>query len=83
MPSSDVKCWVPRLEVPFHRKGIGNGDSPLCKLFNSSLNSISIDPTKIDPEFFIIRHVIINNMFVGPKNMLVGPDGLERGQWLG
>ena len=64
-----------RVMVHFHGKGIGYGDSPLGGLFHGFLNSINIDPNKIRPEFFIVRGVIIDNMLVGPDNMLVRPDG--------
>ena len=67
MSSRDGKCWVLRPEVPFPRKSVGNGDSPLGGQLNSFLDSISIDQTKIKPEFFIIRFVIVDNMFVCPK----------------
>ena len=59
----------------FHRECIGYGDSPFGGLFHGILNSIKIDPTKIKPEFFIVRGVIIDNMLVGPNDMLVNPNG--------
>ena len=31
----------------------------------------------------MVRSVIVNNMLVGPDNMLISPDGWKRGQWLG
>ena len=76
MSPRNVKGWIPRLKVVFHREGIWYGDSPLGGLFHGFLNSINIDQTKIRPEFFIIvRGVIIDNMLVGPNNMLFGHDG--------
>ena len=75
MSSRDVKCWLPRLKVLFHRESIGNGDFPLDRLFNSFLNSIDIDPTIIRLEVFIVRCIIVNNILSGPNNMLIGPDG--------
>ena len=75
MSPRNVKGWIPRLKVLFHREGIGYGCSPLGGLFHGSLNSINIDPTKFGPEFFIVRGVTIANMLVGPDDMLVGPDG--------
>ena len=83
MMPRDGKCWVSRLEVPLHWKCVGNGNSPLGGLFNGFLNSVNIDPTKIWPEGFIIRGVFVNIMFVGPKNMLIGPNGRKRGHLLG
>ena len=71
----DVKCWIPRFEVLSHRESIGNGGSPLGTLFHRFLDSINIDQTKIRPEVFIVRGVIVDNMLVGPNNMLIGPDG--------
>ena len=71
----DVECWIPRLEVFSHRESIGNGGSPLGTLFHGFLDSINIDQTKIRPEVFIVRGVIVDNMLVGPNNMLIGPDG--------
>ena len=83
MSSRDVKGWIPRLELFPHRESIGNGDSPLGRLFHGSLDSINIDLTKIRPGFFIVRGVIVNNMLVGPDYMLISPDSWKRGQWLG
>ena len=83
MSPRNVKGWIPRLKVPFHRESIGYGDSPLVGLFDGFLKSIHIYPTKIRPEVFIIMCVIANNMLDGPDNMLIGSDGGKRGQWLG
>ena len=43
----------------------------------------TLSQTKIRPEFFIVRGVIVINMMVGPDNMLIGPDSWKRGPWLG
>ena len=67
--------WIPRHKVLFHREGIGYGDSPLSGLFHGFPNSINIDPTKIRPEYFIVWDVIVDNLLVGPENMLIGLDG--------
>ena len=67
MSPGDVKCLVSRLEVPLHMKCVGTRDSLLSGLFTDFQNRINIDPTKLRPEFFIIRSIIVNNMFVGPK----------------
>ena len=80
MSSRDVKCSIP---VVSHKESIGNGDSPLGGLFNSFLNSINTDPTKIRPENFIVRCVIVNNMLVGPNNMVLSPDGWKIGHVMG
>ena len=83
MSPRNIKCWIHRFQVPFHRECIGYGDSPLGGLFHGFLNSINIDPTKTRPELFIVRGVIIDSILVRPNNMLVGPMGLSRGQWNG
>ena len=50
------------------------------RLFHGCLNSIHIDPTKIRPEFFIVRGLMTDIMLVGPKNVLVGHEGRTWGQ---
>ena len=57
-----------------------HGDSPLGRLFHGFLNSIHIQPTKIRPEFFIVRGLRTDIMLVGPKNMLVGHEGRTGGE---
>ena len=62
MSPRNVEGWIPRYKVIFHREGIRYRDSPLGGLFDGFLNSINIDPTKIRPEFFIVRGVIIDRI---------------------
>ena len=50
------------------------------RLFHGFLDSVHIDPTKVRPEFLIVRCLMIDNMLVGCKFMLVGHEGRTWGQ---